>query len=393
MLNMQHKIHDILRPDFKVGVLGAGQLGKMLALAAANWHLPLHFFDAAEDFPAAGLGASFQKGDFAQYDDVLAFGLDKDVLTVEIEHVNTEALAELERRGVKVHPAPDKLALIKDKGLQKQFYLEKALPSSHFELFEDENAVKAAVANGKWAFPFVQKSRTAGYDGKGVSIIRSEADWGKLLPGSCLLEECVDIELELAVIVARNENGEIAAFPTVEMEFNPVANLVEFLVCPARISPEIEAAAQVLAKSCIEAYALCGLLAVELFLTKKGELLINEVAPRPHNSGHHTIDSAYTSQFEQHLRGILNLPLGDTRSKCPAVMVNLLGAEGHSGPTYYAGLAETLAIPGVNLHFYGKSHTKPYRKMGHATIVAETLEEAILNARRVMETLRIESRS
>jgi len=291
-----------------------------------------------------------------------------------------------------VHPHPEALNLIKDKGLQKLFYLEHHLPSAAFELFEDEAAVRQAVQEGKWTFPFVQKSRTAGYDGKGVAIIRNEQDLvEKLLPGSCLLEVCIELQKELAVIVARNAAGEIAAFPTVEMDFNPDANLVEFLICPARIDPAIEAAAVELAKRCIETFGICGLLAVELFLTPDNQLLINEVAPRPHNSGHHTIDSCYTSQFEQHLRGILNLPLGSTAMKCPSVMVNLLGADGYSGPTRYVGLADCLALPGVKLHFYGKSTTKPFRKMGHATVLAESIEEAVRIAKLVQEKLSIQS--
>ena len=383
---------EILSPDFKVGILGGGQLGKMLGLAAANWHLPLYFLDDSRSFPAGGIAEAFVEGSFKNYADVLAFGADKDVISIEIEHVNTEALETLQAQGVTVHPHPEALNLIKDKGLQKLFYLKHHLPSAAFELFEDEAAVRQAVQDGKWSFPFVQKSRTAGYDGKGVAIIRNEQDLTeKLLPGSCLLEECIELQKELAVIVARNSKGEIAAFPTVEMDFNPNANLVEFLICPARIDPAIEAAAVELAKRCIETFGICGLLAVELFLTLDNQLLINEVAPRPHNSGHHTIDSCYTSQFEQHLRGILNLPLGSTVMKCPSVMVNLLGAEGYSGPTRYVGLEDCLALPGVKLHFYGKSSTKPFRKMGHATVLAESVEEAVRIAKLVQDKLSIQS--
>jgi 5-(carboxyamino)imidazole ribonucleotide synthase len=382
----------ILAPDYKVGILGAGQLGKMLGLAAANWHLPLHFLDESRTFPAGIVAGSFVEGNFKNYEDVLAFGADKDVLSIEIEHVNTAALELLQAQGVTVHPHPEALDIIKDKGLQKLFYQEHQLPSAPFELFEDEHKVRAAVLEGAWVYPFVQKSRTAGYDGKGVAIIRNEQDLEhKLLPGPCLLEKQVEIHKELAVIVARNASGEIAAFPTVEMDFNPEANLVEFLICPARIEPQVEQAATELAKRCIETFGICGLLAVELFLTPDQQLLINEVAPRPHNSGHHTIDSCYTSQYEQHLRGILDLPLGSTTMKCPSVMVNLLGAAGFSGPTRYVGLEDCLALPGVKLHFYGKSSTKPFRKMGHATVLAETVEEAVRVAKLVQTHLRIES--
>lgn len=382
---------EILTPTFKVGILGGGQLGKMLGQAASNWHLPLYFLDESRDFPAGVVAAEFVEGNFKNYDDVLAFGKDKDVLTIEIEHVNTAALELLQAQGVTVHPHPEALDLIKDKGLQKLFYQEHHLPSSHFELFEDEHAVRHAVHSGRWLYPFVQKSRTAGYDGKGVAVIKNESDLQhKLLQGSCLLEPMVDIQKELAVIVARNPKGEIAAFPVVEMDFNPEANLVEFLICPARIDPAIEQAAIELSKRVIETFGICGLLAVELFLTNDNQILINEVAPRPHNSGHHTIDSCYTSQFEQHLRGILNLPLGSTAMKCPSVMVNLLGAEGFSGPTRYVGLEDCLALPGVKLHFYGKSTTKPFRKMGHATVLAESIEEAVRVAKLVQEKLCIQ---
>jgi 5-(carboxyamino)imidazole ribonucleotide synthase len=382
---------ELINTDFKLGVLGGGQLGKMLGLAAANWHLPLYFLDASRDLPAGALAAWFSEGNFADYNDVYSFGKDKDTLTIEIEHVNTDALRRLSAEGVVVHPDPDKLDIIKDKGLQKLFYLEKNLPTTPFKLYDNHQAVLDAVEAGEWQYPFVQKLRTAGYDGKGVVIIRSAAHLDNLLDGECLIEPCAAIEKELAVIVARNKKGEIAVYPAVEMDFNPDANLVERLLCPARIDPAIEAAAKKLAVETIEAFDLCGLLAVELFLTPDGELLINEVAPRPHNSGHHTIDSCYTSQFEQHLRSILNLPLGSTVMKCPSVMVNLLGAEGSNGTAVYEGLEACLALPGVKLHLYGKANTKPFRKMGHATILADTLEEAMDIAQKVQQTLRIVS--
>lgn len=387
---MQHT-KDILQT--KVGVLGGGQLGKMLALAAGNWHLPIYFLDESKDFPAGPYATGFTEGSFKNYDDVYHFGKEMDVLTIEIEHVNTEALLQLEKEGKKIYPQPSKLNIIKDKGLQKQFYQAKQLPTSSFQLFENGEAIINAIQSGQLQFPFVQKSRTAGYDGRGVAIIRSETDLKtKLLPEASLVEDLVDIQKELAVIVARNEQGEVASFPAVEMEFNPEANLVEFLVCPAQIDPSIERGAENLAKAVIEAFDLCGLLAVELFLTKDNKLLINEVAPRTHNSGHHTIDSCYTSQFEQHLRSILNLPLGSTHMKSPSVMVNLLGAEGFTGPVFYEGLDKSLAIEGVKPHIYGKSMTKPFRKMGHVTVLGETLELAKAKARQVQQLLRVISK-
>ena len=315
-----------------------------------------------------------------------------DVLTIEIEHVNTDALLQLEKEGVKVHPSPAKLNIIKDKGLQKQFYVEQNLPTSEFTLYAGAEEMRAAVKNGTLQLPFVQKSRDGGYDGKGVAVIKNEQDLAeKLMPVPSMVEPLVDIEKELAVVVARNEDGEVRAFPTVEMEFNQVANLVEYLICPANISQEVEDKALEIAMKTIAAYDICGLLAVELFLTKSGEILINEVAPRPHNSGHHTIDSCYTSQFQQHLRAILNWPLGETKMKTPSVMVNLLGAEGYTGQAHYAGLHEVMALPGVNLHLYGKTLTKPYRKMGHATILADDTVEAKKIAKEVQKKLVIKT--
>jgi 5-(carboxyamino)imidazole ribonucleotide synthase len=374
----------------KIGVLGAGQLGKMLALAAGNWHLPLYMLDQAADFPAAYLSAQFTPGNFKDYNDVYQFGKQMDLLTIEIEHVNTKALHDLAAEGVRIHPAPDKLDIIKDKGLQKLFYQEKGIPTSPFDLYEDEKAILEAISSGALAFPFVQKSRTAGYDGRGVSLIRNAAELeSKLLKGPSLVEQLVDIDKELAVVVARNESGQTIAYPTVEMAFHPEANLVEFLFCPANIDEELEQKAQQLALEVIEAFDICGLLAVELFLDQSGALIVNEVAPRPHNSGHHTIDSCYTSQFEQHLRAITNMPLGSTQMKSPSVMVNLLGEDGYTGPAFYEGFADCLAIEGVHMHLYGKTITKPFRKMGHATVVDQDIEKAKEKARLVQETLRI----
>ncbi|TNE60593.1 MAG: 5-(carboxyamino)imidazole ribonucleotide synthase [Bacteroidetes bacterium] len=374
----------------KIGVLGGGQLGKMLCLEAGNWDFKMCVLDASPDYPAANYCAEFTSGNFNDYDDVLAFGQDKEILTIEIEHVNTEALKALEAAGKTVHPAPAVLEIIKDKGLQKNFYQEHGIPTATFELFKDEKALIKAVEKGKWSVPFVQKTRTAGYDGRGVAIIRTAEDLEtKLLKGPCLAETLTPIHTELAVIAARNANDEVEVFPPVEMEFHPEANLVEFLICPARISPLVAAEAEALAERVIRTFDVCGLLAVEMFLTNRGELLVNEVAPRPHNSGHHTIDSAITSQYQQHLRAICNLPLGATTQRTPAVMVNLLGHPDYSGPVLYAGVEECLAIDGVHIHLYGKAVTSPFRKMGHVTITADSVEEALEKARIVKETLRV----
>lgn len=376
----------------KIGILGGGQLGKMLCLAAAEWDFKTCILDASASFPAGAVCSEFTEGDFNNYDDVMAFGRDKDLITIEIEHVNTQALHDLEKAGKTVHPSPAVLDIIKDKGLQKQFYAHHGLPTSRFENFENEKELVAAIHAGRWKLPLVQKTRTAGYDGKGVSILRTRADLeSKLLAGPCLAEELVPLQTELAVVAARNAAGEIQVFPAVEMEFHPEANLVEFLLCPARISPMIEAEAEALAERVINAFGVCGLLAVEMFLTPEGDLLINEVAPRPHNSGHHTIDSAVTSQYQQHLRGICNLPLGDTSQTTPAVMINLLGEPGYKGPVFYEGVEACLAMPGVYIHLYGKALTSPYRKMGHATITGATSEEAVAKARKVQALLKVKS--
>jgi 5-(carboxyamino)imidazole ribonucleotide synthase len=376
----------------RLGVLGGGQLGKMMALAAGAWHLPYYALDQSADFPAAPYVTRFFEGNFKSYDDVYRFGKEVDVLTIEIEHVNTDALLQLEKEGLTIHPRPAALATINDKGAQKLFYREKQLPTAPFDLYENADAIRSAVADGSLKIPFVQKSRTAGYDGRGVFVVESEAQLADLLPGAGMVEPKVKIAKELAVIVARNESGQVRSFPAVEMAFNPQANLVEYLFCPAQVDPEIEERLEEIARQTIAAYDICGLLAVEFFLTVDGEVLINEVAPRTHNSGHHTIDSSYTSQFEQHIRAVLDLPLGSTRIKCPSVMVNLLGAPGFTGPAYYDGLPDCLAMEGVRVHIYGKTTTKPFRKMGHVTILDSDLEKAKEKARRVKERLRVITR-
>jgi len=375
----------------KVGILGGGQLGKMLALAAGQWGLPIYILDTSKDFPAAAYCTEFTEGNFKDFDDVYNFGKDKDIVTIEIEHVNTEALLKLEEEGVKVHPNPQALNIIKDKGLQKQFYLDKGLPTSDFRLFSGKEEIQKALAENRLQFPFVQKTRTAGYDGRGVAVIRSADDTTKLLDGPSITEPLVDIEKEIAVIVARNADGQVNTFAPVEMDFNAEANLVEYLYCPADISYNVINEADDLARAIIEAYDICGLLAVEFFLTKDGQILINEVAPRTHNSGHHTIDSCQTSQFEQQLRAILNLPLGSTTMTSPAIMLNLLGEDGFTGPAIYNGIDRCMTTEGVHVHLYGKKITKPFRKMGHATIVDKDLAKAKVKAIFIKENLKIKA--
>jgi 5-(carboxyamino)imidazole ribonucleotide synthase len=371
--------------SFKLGVLGGGQLGRMLIQSAMNYDVHIYSMDSSSSAPCGKLAYEFTEGDINNFDDVIAFGKDKDVLTVEIEHVNVDALEELEKSGVKVFPQPNVLRLIQDKGLQKEFYNSHNIPTAPFKFIADR---KELEQNTNY-LPAIQKLRKGGYDGKGVFKVQDQNDIKNSFEAPSILEELIDFEKELSVIVARNENGEVKSFPLVECEFSPTLNLVEFLFSPADVSKDVEEKAKAIAKDVIEKLDMVGLLAVELFLTKGGELLVNEVAPRTHNSGHHTIECNHTSQFEQHLRAITNQPLGDTSLKTPGVMVNLLGEKDYKGPAIYDGLEEVMKRKGVNVHLYGKAETKPHRKMGHATIIHESLKEAKENARWVQNSLRI----
>ena len=373
----------------KLGILGGGQLGKMLCQAASVWSLPIHIMDSEDTCPAARLATTFTKGDINDYDAVMNFGRKMDVLTIEIEHVNVEALVDLEKEGVLVHPKPAALKLIKDKGLQKQFYKKHGIHTAPFQLFDSKNAIQQAVHYGVLPFPFVQKARSGGYDGKGVSIIRKESDLVNLLDATSVVETLADIDTEIAVIAARNSAGQVVVFDAVGMDFHGEANLVETLVCPAPIPEEIAENASRIATDLITKLDICGLLAVEFFVNKDGSLWVNEVAPRPHNSGHHTIENCLTSQYQQHIRGVMNWSLGDTTTTSSAVLLNLLGEPGYSGPAIYAGFEEAMAIPGVFPHIYGKAITKPFRKMGHITILGENLEVAKKKSEKVKQQLKV----
>jgi len=376
-------MNDFFSSSFTLGILGGGQLGKMLLTETRKYDIQTKVLDPSPEAPCRIGSNHFEVGDLKDEARVLEFAKGVDVLTIEIEHVSTEALRKLKAQGVQVHPDPEALAIIQDKGAQKSFYKDHNIATSPFELFKNRDEVMAALASDRWNLPCVWKSRTGGYDGFGVSVLRTEEDLQNIGEGISLLEEMVPFAMELAVVVARNPKGEVASYPIVEMEFHPTANQVEYVLAPARIDAfggktgeQIAAEAKELAERTATKLGICGLLAVELFLTPEGELLVNEVAPRPHNSGHWTIEGAYTSQFEQHLRGIMDLPLGSTQLKAPSVMVNLVGAEGHSGPVRYDKMEETLAMPGVYPHIYGKKETRPFRKMGHVTVVSDKLDEA-----------------
>lgn len=354
----------------KIGLLGGGQLGRMLIQEAIDLDVEIHCLENDLDAPCAKIAHGFTKGSITDKQTVLDFGAAFDLISVEIENVSIEALYELEKLGKKVYPQPRVLELIRDKGVQKEFYKTHQIPTADFQLVTDASGLQAPME-----FPFVQKMRVGGYDGKGVKIIRSQSDWENRFTFPSVIEAMIPFEKELSVIVARNEAGEVKTFDAVECEFNSEANLVEFQFSPAAISKEIEAKAQEIAKHVISTLDMVGLLAVEFFLTKSGELLVNEIAPRPHNSGHHTIECCYTSQFAQHLRAILNLPLGDTGLIMPGAMLNIVGEKGFEGPAVYEGLEEVLSLPGVYVHLYGKSHTKPFRKMGHVTLLGKDLQE------------------
>ena len=373
--------------NFRLGMLGGGQLGRMFIQEALNYDVHVHCLDSDPEAPCSLIASSFTVASLNDYDAVLAFGQDKDVITVEIENVSTKALAELEKQGKKVFPQARVLEIIKDKGTQKEFYAKHNLPTAPFKLI----ANKAELISQSHEFPFVLKLRTGGYDGKGVQIIRSEKDLETAFDAPCIIETMIPFEKELSVIVARNESGETKVYPTVECEFNPDANLVEFLFSPAEISKETEQKAQEIALNVIDKLEMVGLLAVELFLTADGEILINEIAPRPHNSGHHTIECCYTSQFEQHLRSIVNAPLGNTDLIVPGVMINLLGAEGSDGKAKYEFLEEAMEMQGVAVHLYGKEKTKSFRKMGHVTVYHPDLNYCKETGLKLLNSMKVTS--
>lgn len=370
-----------------IGILGGGQLGRMLIQEAVNWDLKIAVLDPSEEAPCRHITHAFSHGDFKDYDTVYEFGRGRDVVTIEFEDVNAEALADLEKEGVKVFPQPRVLEIIKDKGAQKLFYRMHGIPTAPFAIVEH----KAEIEGCGIGFPFFQKLRKGGYDGYGVRKIADAAALESAFDAPSVIEQMADLDTELSVIVARNEKGEVKTFPVVGMEFNPESHMVQFLFAPAAISEEVAATATRLAREVIEKLDMVGILAVELFLTRQGEVWVNEVAPRPHNSGHHTIEANITSQYEQHLRSILNLPLGDTVAIGPAAMVNLLGEKGYTGTPVYEGMEDVLGMPGVYVHLYGKAMTKPFRKMGHVTILGKDIAEVKQKAYNLLSTLSVKA--
>lgn len=373
----------------KLGITAGGQLAKMLVLAASNWDIKTYVMDADPSCPAAGQCTKFIQGSHTDYDSVYNFGQQVDIITYEIESINVEALKRLKAEGKIILPDPEILETIQDKGLQKQFFSRFDIPTAAYQLFRDKAAILAAIEQSTIKFPFVQKIRKGGYDGRGVVIVNNQVETSKLIDAPSVVEDKIAINKEISVISARNAEGQLSHFPVVEMEFNPEANLVEMLICPAELEPEVAEEAYKLADKLISSWKMVGLLAVELFVDKNNKVWVNEVAPRPHNSGHHTIESVVTSQFEQLLRAILGLPLGSAQLKMPAIMLNLLGEPGFEGPAQYEGLREAMRIEGVKVHLYGKKITKSFRKMGHLTVLASTREEAINKANQVKNLIKI----
>ncbi len=375
--------------DFKLGILGGGQLGKMLLAETRKFDIQTIVLDPSAEAPSRFGCNAFYKGSLNDYETVYQFGKMVDVLTIEIENVNLEALEQLEEEGLPVYPSPKTLRLIQNKGKQKDFYVKHNIPTSKHQRFVGLDDLHQALNKDELDFPFVWKSAQGGYDGNGVQICRSAMDLVNLPDVECLAEDMIPFKNELAVIVARSASGEIKTYPVVEMEFHPEANQVEYVICPARIDEAVAEKAQAIALKVSETFSHVGLLAVEMFQTENDEILVNEVAPRPHNSGHYSIEASYTSQFENHIRSILDLPLGNTDSKVAGIMVNLVGEEGYSGQVVYENIEKIMAIDGVTPHIYGKRETRPFRKMGHVTIVNENMTEARRVAEEVKNSIRV----
>jgi len=375
--------------DFKLGILGGGQLGKMLLADTRKFDIQTYILDPSKDAPCQFGAHYFEIGNLLDFDTVYNFGKKVDVLTIEIENVNLDALDQLEAEGKKVFPSPKTLRNIQSKITQKNLYLGNQIPTANAKTFENKSELVAEVLKGTLTYPCVWKQDRFGYDGYGVKILKSEKDIIDLPETPCLIEEMIPFKNELAVIVVRSVSGEVKTYPVVEMEFHPEANQVEYVICPARIDEKVAQKAQEIALKVSKSFNHVGLLAVEMFQTENDEILVNEVAPRPHNSGHYSIEASYTSQFENHLRAILDLPLGNTASKVAGIMVNLVGEEGFSGQVVYENIEKIMAIDGVTPHIYGKRQTRPFRKMGHVTIVNEDMVEARKVAEEVKNSIRV----
>lgn len=378
--------------NFTLGILGGGQLGKMMLYETRKFDITTHVLDSSLEAPCRIACDHFTQGDLMDYDTVYTFGKKVDILTFEIEGVNIEALEALEKEGKKVYPSSKTLRKIQDKGVQKKFYDTHKIPTAPFSVFETIALVKKAVASGELKLPFVWKSCTGGYDGKGVQVIKNSETLDVLPDCPCITEDLVAFKNELAVIVVRNPSAQVKTYPVVEMEFHPQANQVEYVICPARIDDKVAAKARSIAIQVSKSFEHVGLLAVEMFQTNDDQIIVNEVAPRPHNSGHYSIEASYTNQFEQHIRAILDLPLGNTASKVGGIMVNLVGEQNHTGDVAYQNIEEIMAMDGVTPHIYGKKQTRPFRKMGHVTIVNENIDTAREIAQQVKQRIKVISK-
>ena len=378
--------------NFKLGILGGGQLGKMMLYSTRKFDITAYVMDSSDDAPCKIACNQFTLGDLMDFDAVYNFGKQVDLLTFEIENVNVDALERLEKEGVIVYPSSKNLRIIQNKATQKLFYRDHDIPTSNFTRFAYLSEIEDAVTNGTLKLPFVWKAAQFGYDGNGVKMVRQLSDLKGLAKGECIAEDLVPFKNELAVIVARNASGEVKTYPVVEMEFHPEANQVEYVICPARIDKVVAQKAIDIALKVSEEFKHVGLLAVEMFQTETDDILVNEVAPRPHNSGHQTIEANYTSQFEQHIRAILDLPLGNTESNVGGIMVNLVGAEGYTGDVIYDNIEHIMGLDGVTPHIYGKKQTRPFRKMGHVTIVNKDITQARQIAQQVKQTIKVISK-
>ncbi|MEZ4795756.1 MAG: 5-(carboxyamino)imidazole ribonucleotide synthase [Flavobacteriaceae bacterium] len=387
-MNYQNK-KNYFSSSFKLGILGGGQLGKMMLNETRKFDIHTCVLDPSNEAPCKIACNEFYQGDLMDFETVYNFGKNVNVLTIEIENVNVDALEKLEKEGIEVYPSSKTLRTIQNKAKQKLFYVDHNLPTAPFSRFAYKDEILTAIEHETLDFPFVWKSAQFGYDGNGVKIVRTHSDLDDLPNVECITEKLIPFKNELSVIVARNVEGKVKVFPVVEMEFHPEANQVEYVICPARISKEVALKAELVALKTSAAFNHVGLLAVEMFQTENNNILINEVAPRPHNSGHHTIEASYTSQFEQHIRAILGLPLGKTDSKVGGIIVNLVGAEGYVGNVVYKNIETIMDMEGVTPHIYGKKQTRPFRKMGHVTIVHKDINEARKIAEKVKNTIKV----
>ena len=378
--------------DKNLGIVGGGQLGKMLLSECNKMDIKTSVLDPSEKSPCKLISDKFVLGDFNDFDTVYNFGKDCDIITFEIEHINVKALEALERDGKWVFPKPKTLKIIQDKNIQKSFFVDNKIPTSNFKFFKSIIDLKKSLILNEITFPCVWKKTKFGYDGFGVKILNSTEDVNSLPDSEMIIEEVVPFDKELSVVVSRNSEGKVNCFETVEMEFNSKSNQVEFVISPANISEEANKEAKELAVKLAESLDLVGVLAVEMFLTKD-KIYVNEIAPRPHNSGHFSIEACSSSQYQEHLRAIFNLDLGDTKHSGCAIMINLVGEEEHMGKVFYEGIESIFKIKSANLHIYGKEETRPNRKMGHVTIIYNKFEEAYEKAKLIKQTIKVKSRT